>query len=403
MLSNPPFGVSWKKVRSQVKKEHEKQGYAGRFGAGLPRINDGSFLFLQHMLAKMKQDDGGSRVAIIFNASPLFTGGASSGESDIRQWIIENDWLEAIVALPDQLFYNTGIHTYIWILTNRKPPRRKGKVQLIDATSFYQKMSRSLGNKRHEIGDGDDGKPDQIGAITRIYGDFQHDATIVNDNGDAVPVSKIFDNEDFGYRRITVERPLRLNFRTTEKRIKRLDEETTFKNLAKSRKKGEARKKEIAAGRAEQRQIKAMLQQMDAGRLYKNRDAFEAALYAQAEQVGYKLYANVRNAITNALGERDETADVCTNSKGEPEPDTGLRDYENVPLKEDVEEYFAREVQPHAPDAYIDHSRTVKGYEINFTRYFYQYQPLRPLAEIREEIMALEEEMYGTLAEALDA
>lgn len=403
MLSNPPFGVEWKKVQTHVKKEHKNQGYGGRFGAGLPRISDGSFLFLQHMLAKRKEDDKGSRVAIVFNGSPLFSGGAGSGESNIRQWIIENDWLEAIVALPDQLFYNTGIYTYVWILSNRKPPERKGKVQLINAVSFYQKMSRSLGNKRHEIGDGDEGKPDHIADITRIYGAFEHDAMITDESGEPVPVSKIFDNEDFGYWRITVERPLRLNFQASPERIERLNEETAFKNLAKSKKKGEAGKKEIAAGKVEQAQIKAILGQIDGTKLYKNRDEFEAALEEAAVAADYKLYASTKKAILSALSERDESADICTDSKGNPEPDSSLRDYENVPLKEEIAAYFAREVQPHVPDAWIDESRTVKGYEISFTRYFYQYKPLRPLAEIREEILALEKDMYGTLAEVLEA
>lgn len=198
MLSNPPFGVEWKKVQSYIQKEHEVKGHSGRFGAGLPRISDGSFLFLQHMMAKMTARNGGARLGIVFNGSPLFSGGAGSGESEIRRWIIENDYLEAIVALPDQLFYNTGIFTYVWILTNRKSARRKGKVQLINATEFYVKMGRSLGNKRNEIGDGEDGKPDQIGEITRIYGDFAEGR-----------LCKIFDNDAFGYWRITVERPLR--------------------------------------------------------------------------------------------------------------------------------------------------------------------------------------------------
>ncbi|MCA9734686.1 N-6 DNA methylase, partial [candidate division KSB1 bacterium] len=322
--------------------------------------------------------------------------------SDIRKWIIENDWLEAIVAMPDQLFYNTGIYTYIWIISNRKPTERRGKVQLINAVSYFQKMGRSLGNKRHEIGDGEDGQPDQIAAITRIYGNFQHDQSLAGEKGAAIPVSKIFDNEDFGYWRITVERPLRLNFQTSPERIARLDDETAFKNLAKSRKKGEAAKKEVAAGRAEQLQIKALLDSMDAARLYQNRDEFEADLQAATDAAGYKLYASIKKAILNALSERDETADICTDNKGNPEPDSSLRDYENVPLKEDIQKYFEREVLPHIPDAWIDEKRTVKGYEISFTRYFYQYKPLRPLAEIRDEILALEKEMYGTLAEVLE-
>lgn len=196
MLSNPPFGVEWKKVQTYVKAEYEKKGYSGRFGAGLPRISDGSFLFLQHMIAKMKRDNGGSRIAIVFNGSPLFSGSAGSGESEIRRWIIENDLLEAIVALPDQLFYNTGIYTYIWIVTNCKTPERKGKIQLINGIHYYRKMSRSLGNKRNVIGDGEEVKPDQIAEMTRIYGEFQQDATRtleVDGKQRDVIISKIFD------------------------------------------------------------------------------------------------------------------------------------------------------------------------------------------------------------------
>lgn len=391
MLSNPPFGVEWKKVETHIKKEHKNKGYAGRFGAGLPRISDGSLLFLQHMIAKMKPEDGGSRIGIVFNGSPLFSGGAGSGESNIRQWIIENDMLEAIIALPDQLFYNTGIFTYVWILTNRKPPERKGKVQLINAVSFYQKMSRSLGNKRNIMCDGDECQPDQIAEITRIYGDFTEGE-----------FCKIFDNDDFGYRRITVERPLRLNFQASEERIARLDDETAFANLARSRKKGQAARAEIAAGRQTQAAIKAALQRLDSDRLYKNRDEFETDLQAALDAADLKLAAPLKRAILNALSERDETADICLDRNGNPEPDPALRDYENVPLKEDVQTYFEREVLPHVPDAWIDHSKTKIGYEISFTRYFYRYQPLRPLAEIKADILALEAETEGMLQAVLD-
>jgi type I restriction enzyme M protein len=244
MLANPPFGVEWKQQQRFIEREHEEQGYDGRFGAGLPRINDGSLLFLQHMLSKMRpvkkekgEEKEGSRIAIVFNGSPLFTGDAGSGESNIRQWIIENDWLEAVVALPDQLFYNTGISTYIWVLTNRKEGRRKGKVQLIDARQFYVKMRKSLGNKRNKIGDRNEGEPDQIGDIARIHGDFRDGETRktvipaeagIQSSKDLV-VSRIFDNADFGFHKITVERPLRLNFQASPERIARLEEETAFK------------------------------------------------------------------------------------------------------------------------------------------------------------------------------
>lgn len=290
MLSNPPFGVSWKKVQKQIKKEHDDLGFAGRFGAGLPRVSDGSLLFLQHMMSKMKRTEQGSRLAIVFNGSPLFTGNAGSGESEIRRWVIENDRLEAIIALPDQLFYNTGISTYIWVVDNQKRPERKGKVQLINATPMFKKMSKSLGNKRHEISE------DQISEITRIYGDFEEGE-----------YCKIFDNEDFGYSRITVERP-----------------------------------------------------------------------------------------------QRDENGEVITDRKGNPKADSSLRDYENIPLKEDIEAYFEREVLPHVPDAWIDFDKTKVGYEINFTRYFYEYTPLRPTSEIRKDIEELKAKMLGITEKAVN-
>ncbi|RZL20386.1 MAG: SAM-dependent DNA methyltransferase [Pedobacter sp.] len=289
MLSNPPFGTKWEKSEKVIKDEYAKRGYAGRFGAGLPRISDGSFLFLQHMVSKMKPSNGGTRLAIVFNGSPLFTGSAGSGESEIRKWIIKNDMLETVVALPDQLFYNTGISTYVWVVTNRKRKERKGKVQLINATSFYQKMSRSLGNKRNEI------TPVQINDIITLYGDFAENE-----------YCKIFDNEDFGYTRITVERPL-----------------------------------------------------------------------------------------------RDANGNIITDSKGKPKPDASLRDNENVPLKQDIEAYFEREVLPHVSDAWIDYTKHKVGYEINFTKYFYKYQPLRSLAEIRDDILRLEHETDGLLHEII--
>ncbi|CAN5867938.1 class I SAM-dependent DNA methyltransferase [soil metagenome] len=288
-LTNPPFGVEWKKIEKLIRAEYEKKGFGGRFGAGLPRISDGSLLFLQHLISKMKQNEEGSRIGIVFNGSPLFSGGAGSGESDIRKWIIENDMLEAIIALPDQLFYNTGISTYIWILTNRKTKERKGKVQLVNAVSFFMKMSKSLGNKRNEI------SPTQINAITQIYGDFLEGE-----------YCKVFNNEDFGYSRITIERPL-----------------------------------------------------------------------------------------------RDEKGKVVKDKQGNPKADASLRDNENVPLTEGIEEYFQREVLPHVPDAWIDHAKTKVGYEINFTKYFYQYQPLRSLQEIRADIIKLEEEVFNEVASVI--
>lgn len=391
-LSNPPFGVEWKKVQKEITDEHEKMGMSGRFGAGLPRVSDGSLLFLQHMVSKFRHDGSGSRLAIVFNGSPLFTGAAGSGESEIRRWLIENDMLEAIVGLPDQLFYNTGISTYVWIVTNRKPKARKGKIQLIDASgeAFFVKMRKSLGNKRNEIGDGTGGKADQIAEITRIFGDFEEG-----------PHSKIFDNEDFGYWRITVERPLRLNFVVDDERLERLRESKPFQGLATSRKKGAAGQKEIEAGQELQTQLLTALETLRDQPLSKNRDDFTKRLKKAFKSADLSVPAPLLKAILSALGERDETADICTDSKGNPEPDSDLRDYENVPLKEEIQAYFEREVLPHVPDAWIDESKTKKGYEIPFTRHFYQYTPLRPLPEIEAEIKELEDEIQGMLKEVL--
>jgi type I restriction enzyme M protein len=383
MLSNPPFGVEWKKVEKFIKAESEGRGHDGRFGAGLPRISDGSFLFLQHMISKMKRDATGSRIGIVFNGSPLFTGSAGSGETEIRKWIIENDMLEAIVGLPDQLFYNTGISTYVWIVNNRKEAERAGKIQLINAVDFYNKMKKSLGNKRNDI------SPDNIDTITKLYGDFE-----VNE------FSKIFDNQDFGYQRITVERPLKLNFQASEERIESLKEEKAFINIASSKKKGEAAEKEIEEGKRLQDSILKMLSSMDSDNLYKNRDEFTKLLKQHIKKSGIDINPPLLKTILKALSEQDETADVCT-KKGEPEPDTNLRDYENVPLKEDVQAYFEREVIPHVPDAWIDDSKTKVGYEINFTKEFYKYTPLRSLDDIRADIMALEDELEGLLKEAV--
>ena len=287
MLSNPPFGVEWKKIKTEIDDEYNNLGMNGRFGAGLPRISDGAFLFLQHMISKMKAS--GCRIGIVFNGSPLFTGGAGSGESEIRKWIIEHDWLEAIIALPDQLFYNTGISTYVWILNNKKNPEREGQIQLVNAVGFFEKMRKSLGNKRHEI------STSQIDEITKIYGDFEPGE-----------FCKIFDNDDFGYRRLTVERPL------------------------------------------------------------------------------------------------VEDGEIVVGRDGKPKADSSLRDYENVPLKEDIQKYFDKEVKPHVPDAWIDEEKTKIGYEINFTKHFYKYKPLRSLSEIKDDIMKLEEETEDMVREVVE-
>lgn len=299
MLANPPFGVEWKQQQKTIENERGTLGYEGRFGAGTPRINDGSLLFLQHMISKMRTpDEGGSRIGIVFNGSPLFTGDAGSGESNIRQWIIENDWLEAIVALPDQLFYNTGISTYIWIISNRKEDRRKGKIQLIDARSYFVKMRKSLGNKRHQIGDGEDNRPDQISVISEIYGNFRHNETrtfTIDRQTKELEVSKIFDNTDFGFNKITVERPPRLNFQASEDRINRLDDLKGFNNIATSKKKNETiRQQEIEAGQKRQNAIKTLL--FDLGKatseqLFTDRVAFLKELKKMDKAAGVRLSA----------------------------------------------------------------------------------------------------------------
>jgi type I restriction enzyme M protein len=393
MLANPPFGVEWKPEETAIVKEHEEQGFGGRFGPGLPRINDGALLFLLHMLSKRKEPkagppseasakDGGTRLAIVFNGSPLFTGGAGSGESEIRRWIIENDWLEAVVALPDQLFYNTGISTYIWVLTNRKEKARRGKVQFIDATGFFQKMRKSLGNKRNEIGDA------HRDEITRLHGGLRA--------GEHV---RIFGNKDFGYNRITVERPLKLNFAVTPERLERLKDAGPFAALASSakRKNVKAAEAEIAGGREEQDQILKAIGALGELGVVKNRETFDGKLRAAFKNAGLKIPAPLHKAILAALSERDETADVCMDADGKPEPDPELRDNENVPLKEDIGAYMAREVLPHVPDAWVDPGKTKVGYEINFNRYFYKYTPPRPLEAIEADLEKVEAEILELL------
>jgi type I restriction enzyme M protein len=390
-IANPPYGKEWKMDQAAVEAEAER-GYAGRFGAGLPRISDGQLLFLQHMLSRMKDPkDGGSRVAIVMNGSPLFTGDAGSGESEIRRWILENDWLEAIVAMPEQLFYNTGIPTYVWVLTNRKPRNRKNKVQLIDATSFYVPMRKSLGDKRREI------SAEQIQQVTKIFEGFKDGEN-----------SKIFSTDDFGYRKITVERPLRLNFQTSSERIERLKQEKAFVNLATSKKKEKKEQaKEIEAGKKLQETILLALSELSVKKVWKNRADFEKAMNKAFSKAEAKLPAAVRKAILSALSERDETADICTDDEGCPEADPELRDTESVPLAEDVSQFFDREVKPHVPDAWVntairDHKDKEVGkvgYEINFNRYFYQYQPPRPLEDIGADIRDLEKDIVAMLRE----
>lgn len=372
MLSNPPFGVEWKKVEKSVREEHEKRGFAGRFGAGLPRVSDGSLLFLQHLLSKMRPvGQGGSRIGIVFNGSPLFTGGAGSGESNIRRWIIENDWLEAIVALPTDMFYNTGIATYIWLVTNHKAPERKGKIQLINATEFFQKMRKSLGSKRKELSEAN------IAQITKLYGAFEENE-----------YSKIFDNDDFGYSTITVERPLRLNFQASAERLARLDEINRDDKRA-----------NIYFSDEEMERLKDALLKLDADKLYKDRAKFLPDLERALVAGKFKPTARQMKAIIDALGERDETAEICRDKKGNSEPDAELRDTENVPLKDDIESYFRREVLPHVLDAWIDYGKTKIGYEIPFNRHFYKYTPPRSLEEIDADLQEVSAEIMRMLQE----
>ncbi len=407
MLANPPFGVEWKQQQRFIENESWTLGYDGRFGAGTPRINDGSLLFLQHMISKMRsREEGGSRIGIVFNGSPLFTGDAGSGESNIREWIIESDWLEAIIALPDQLFYNTGISTYIWIVTNRKEDRRVGKIQLIDAREYFVKMRKSLGNKRNQIGDGEENRPDQIGEISRIYGNFTNNEfrTVEKDGvTKQVIVSKIFDNTDFGYNKITVERPLRLNFQATAERIALLDDLRGFQKIAESVKKNETiRQQEIDAGIKRQAAIKALLYEFGKAtneKLYNDRTVFLKELKAIEQKSGLRLSTPELKVVLEALSEKDESAEICRDAKGKPEPDPDLRDTENVPLKESIEEYFKREVLPHVPDAWIDHSKTKVGYEIPLNRHFYRYEPPRSLEAIAADVKVLEREIVSMLAE----
>ncbi|KUO20855.1 type I restriction-modification system subunit M [Streptomyces dysideae] len=388
LLANPPFGVEWKKVKDEVEHEYETLGESGRFGAGLPRINDGSLLFLQHMLSKRQPAEwvppkgpdepgrwkGGSRIAIVFNGSPLFTGAAESGESKIRQWILENDWLEGIVALPDQLFYNTGISTYFWILTNRKAPGHQGKVVLLDAREHFIKMRKSLGDKRKKIDD------KQIEELTRLYGEALDVAS--NPEHPLYNKVKVFKNEDFGYHRITVERPLKLRFEITEAVLASLAVSKPVQKLEKAEAFIEALKPVI--GQRWLTKSEAWVAMKDA---------------VVAAGLTWPTGAPFNKALRDAVGVRDSEGEAQTLKGGAHEPDPELRDYENVPLEEDVEAYLKREVLPHEPDAWIDHDKTKVGYEIPFTRHFYVYEPPRPLAEIDAELKALEAQIQTLLGE----
>ncbi|WP_417599772.1 type I restriction-modification system subunit M [Owenweeksia hongkongensis] len=425
MLANPPFGVEWKEQKRHVESEFNNLGFKGRFGPGLPRINDGALLFLLHMLSKVhpgpEVGGDGSKIAVVFNGSPLFTGDAGSGESNIRRWIIENDWLDTIIALPNQLFYNTGIFTYVWLVSNKKPQERKGKVQLVDATQHFVKMDKSLGDKRNKISD------DQIDEIVRLYADYSNGATsevLVDGEAKLKDCVRIFPNQEFGYLKVTVERPLRLNFLYSKERIERLKDQTAFSSLAisKKRKDAEAVRKEEEEGRALQKQILDALYELESEELIMDRKEFLKGLDKQLKAKDLKLGAPLKKAIIAALGERDPEAAVCTDAKGKPEPDSELRDTELIPLphsiplplpvgydkKSDIsdllnlvktpcEEYFEAEVLPHVPDAWIDYTKTKVGYEIPINRYFYEYQAPRSLAKIETELAAVEGEILEML------
>ena len=377
LISNPPFGVTWKDEEKKVKEEADL-GFDGRFGAGTPRVSDGSLLFLQNMISKMYDDEEGSRIAIIFNGSPLFTGDAGSGESNIRKWIIEEDLLEGIIALPTDMFYNTGIATYIWVLTNKKEEKRKGKIQLVNASEYYQLTRKSLGNKRKEI------TPEQIKEITNLYSSFEESEN-----------SKIFDNEDFGYRKITVERPLKLSFKVNEEAIENVKNTTQFINLAVSKKKDlEVKEIEENEGRQKQEKLIKLLESFDNTLEYMDRDKFIKDLKAKSKEFDIALPAGLIKAIVNAIGVRNEDAEVCKDSKGNIESDSSLKDTESISLKDDVYEYFKKEVKPHVNDAYIDESSINNiGYEIPFTRHFYKYEELRAFEDIMKEVESLESEI----------
>ena len=373
-LTNPPFGVDWKKQRNEIQREHEKLGFAGRFGAGLPRVNDGSLLFLQHMIAKFEpvrpaEHKHGSRLAIVLSGSPLFTGGAGSGESEIRRWIIENDWLEAIIALPEQMFYNTGIGTYVWIVTNRKEKRRRGRIQLLDARDVWtaggsEDNKRSLGDKRRHL----TGR--QIAGIVQHYGRQ-------TDGG----ISKTLDNADFGYTRVTVERPLRLCYQmTVEDKARFLD---ACPHLL-----DDVQAIDSELGREPKRNWNAVWVRInDALRPHKSR-------WKATEQ---RIFRSV-------FTQKDPGADPVTRGRRDAryEPDPALRGFENVPLKDDIDAYFDREVRPHVPDAWMDRSKDKVGYEININRYFYKYTTPRPLAEIDADLKEAEEEIMRLLREVIE-
>ena len=362
MLSNPPFGKDWKNIREEIEAEHQR-GAVGHYAPGLPDVGDGAMLFLLHKLSKMAPQ--GSKIAVIFNGSPLFNGDAGSGPSNIRKYILENDWLDAIIALPNDLFYNTGIATYIWLINNRKPIERCGKVQLINANGadFYTLLRRNLGKKRVEISE------DQSAAILGIYQAFSESK-----------VSLIFDTADFGYTKVCVERPLRLRYDLSESQRQRLLLDAAVLKLKDNR----------------HPQLADALATLEVQAPWMNDREFFAAL---ADALPWKLTAGLVKVIRAVLGERHEEAEPVRDAEGRLLPDSELRDFENVPLKDDIDAYFEREVLPHVPDAWMDREKDKVGYEISFTKYFYEYTPLRSTGEIAAELLALDEETENLLRE----
>ena len=376
MISNPPYGRDWEQDKEVVDAEAEK-GFDGRFGAGLPRKSDGQLLFIQHMISKMK-DNGKSRIAVITNGSPLFTGDAGSGESNIRKWIFENDYLEALIALPDQLFFNTGIGTYVWVLTNEKTPQREGKVQLIDAREEYVGMRKSLGNKRHTLPE------ESINKIIDTYQDFTESDKV-----------KIFDNEDFGYTKITVERPMQLNYQVTPERLENLYSYAQFKKLAESKSEDpEIKMAEEEEGKKQQEAIKEALLTIG-DELYTDWDTFETKVKNALKSFDLKP-AFIKNVIEK-LSEHDDTAEYVTDKKGKPKADSNLRDTEKIPLVQNIDDYFENEVLKYYSDAWYDSKKNKIGYEINFTQYFYVYEPPRPLEEIEADIAKITVEIQELL------
>lgn len=378
MISNPPYGRDWEQDKEVVDAEAEK-GFDGRFGAGLPRKSDGQLLFIQHMISKMK-DTGKSRIAVITNGSPLFTGDAGSGESNIRKWIFENDYLEALIALPDQLFFNTGIGTYVWVLTNEKTPQREGKVQLIDAREEYVGMRKSLGNKRHTLPE------ESINKIINIYNDFSESDKV-----------KIFDNEDFGYTKITVERPMQLNYQVTPERLENLYSYAQFKKLAESKSKDlETKMAEEEEGKKQQEAIKEALLTIG-DELYTDWDTFEAKV--KKALAGFDLKPAFIKNVIEKLSEHDDTAEYVTDKKGKPKADSNLRDTEKIPLVQNIDDYFEDEVLKYYSDAWYDSKKNKIGYEINFTQYFYVYEPPRSLEEIEADIAKVTAEIQKLIGD----